>query len=244
MTESDNIENQPPPPPRNPTAKGYAIETISAAILDGQFAPGAKLGEKELSDWLKVSRTPVREALSALVADGLVVMEPHRGAVVRTITAADVHDEYAVRAALESMAVELAVPNLSPEVVAELEQLVEEMSADIDVGTFLELNRMFHLRIYSFCGSSRLVALIEEAWDRENYFRRQYLSKHGGHDDESDMHDQLMAACRRGDAALAGQLVKNSLLETSETLAAEMSHVSPDATTSNSSITTTGEAPS
>lgn len=228
MRSADPPGSHATPRPRNPTAKGYAVESITDAILDGTFPPGWKLGEKELSDWLGVSRTPVREALSALVADGLVVIEPHRGAIVRTITADDVRDDYAVRAALESMAVELAVPRLPDEVKVELERLVESMRGDMEVDEYLEMNRMFHLRVYSFCGSARLLAMIEDAWDRENYLRRQYLAMSGGHDDESHMHDALMSACLRGDASTAALLVKRSLLDASETLANEMKPAGPE----------------
>lgn len=210
------------PPPRHKTAKEYVYEALTQAFAEGRIPPGARLSEKELSEWLNVSRTPVREALAALEGDGLVEIVRHRGAVVKTITAEDIREEYTVRAALESLAVELAVPHVPDDVLTELSALVDEMhapAAEDDLEGFLERNRLLHLRLYSFCGSQRLITMIESAWDKENYFRRFYYALSEGPEQEEHMHHELIQACKRRDAAAAHDLVKNSLLEAAELLA-------------------------
>jgi len=209
-------------PPRHKTAKDYVYDALTQAFTEGRITPGSRLGEKELSEWLKVSRTPVREALAALEGDGLVEIVAHHGAVVRTITAEDIREGYTVRAALESLAVELAVPRVPDDVLAELSQLVDEMHAPEavdDVQGFIERNRELHLRLYSFCGSQRLITMIESAWNREDYFRRFYYALSEGPEHEDHMHHDLIRACIRRDASAAHDLVKNSLLEAAEVLA-------------------------
>ena len=208
-------------PARPPTAKDFVVDAITQALSEGRMKPGDRLSEKELSEWLKVSRTPVREALNLLESDGLVQLSPHRGAIVRTISAAEIREEYTLRAALESMAVELAVPKVPDEVLQELRQLVAKMHSHHgeDVHDYLEMNKELHLRLYQYSGSRRLMSLIESSWDRENYFRRFYFQSSEGPEHEERMHLALVEACERRDAIGARDLVKDSLLEAAEVLA-------------------------
>src|SRR5579864_4506652 len=85
-------------------ASAAATELIREAILDGRLEPGARLKEEELARELGISRTPVREALLVLQAEGLIVAEPNRGASVRRHDAEDLHDLYQLRALLEGHA--------------------------------------------------------------------------------------------------------------------------------------------
>jgi DNA-binding GntR family transcriptional regulator len=218
-------------PARHKTAKDFVVDAVTQALSEGRMKPGDRLNEKELSEWLQVSRTPVREALNILERDGLVQLIPHRGAVVRTITADEIRDEYTLRAALESMAVELAVPKVPDQVVRELRTLVENMHrpGGDDVHDYLDMNKELHLRLYQFSGNRRLTSLIESSWDRENYFRRFYFQLSDGPDHEERMHMALVEACERRDAVAARDLVKNSLLEAAELLALqfEASYATP-----------------
>src|SRR3712207_8244510 len=79
--------------------------------MGGDLVPGARLGEVELADRLGVSRTPVREALSRLAAEGLVQVVPNRGARVATWTVAELEGVFDLRAVLEPRLTALAVPN-------------------------------------------------------------------------------------------------------------------------------------
>lgn len=224
-----------PAPPRHRTAKDYVYDALSTALCEGRFKPGTRLGEKEISQWLNVSRTPVREAFAALAGDGLLQLVPHRGAVVPVITADDIREEYTVRAALELMAVELAVPQVPDEVLLELDELLSEMRGEghRDFPRYLQLNKQLHLRLYSFSGRRRLVSMIESAWDKENVYRRVYDTLTAGPQREDHMHTALVDACRRRDALGAGELVKRSLLEAGEVLAAKFELLSTEETEDN-----------
>src|ERR671935_979582 len=96
-------------------------------ILSERLRPGAELQEVALSEELGVSRGPIREAIGRLAAEGLVTVRPRRGAVVRSLSKDEFLELYQVREALEMMAVRLAVPNLQPDDLAQLEGLVDEM---------------------------------------------------------------------------------------------------------------------
>ena len=96
---------------------------VKRMILAGTLRPGEKLAERDLSRRLKVSRTPLREALSRLVQEGLVENRPRRGHYVRAIDAKSVADLYDLREVLEKHAVRLAARRLTDADIAELEKL-------------------------------------------------------------------------------------------------------------------------
>src|SRR2546427_9902876 len=95
-----------------------ATEVIRQAILDGRLEPGRRLKEEELARELGISRTPVREALLILQAEGLVVGTPNRGAIVRAHDSDDLRDLYDLRALLEGHGARLAAARISAEPLA------------------------------------------------------------------------------------------------------------------------------
>src|SRR5207247_11200915 len=97
-----------------------ATELIREAIIEGRLAPGQRLKEEELARELGISRTPVREALLMLQAEGLVDAAPNRGAVVRSHDADDLEDLYQLRALLEGYAARRAAAHISETAVADL----------------------------------------------------------------------------------------------------------------------------
>ena len=119
-------------------------------IVEGQIAPGAKLNERELSEALQVSRTPLREAIKMLAAEGLVELLPHRGAVAAQLSEQDVVDTFEVIAGLEGQAGELAAQRIDEGQLAELRALHYEMLAAYtrrDLSTYYRLNAQIHERI-------------------------------------------------------------------------------------------------
>src|SRR3989442_14672612 len=94
---------------------------IEEAIVSGELAPGTVLRQEQLSEQFNVSRTPIREALRRLAALGLVDFVPNRGVRVRTLARKELYEAFLIRAQLESLATELAVPKFTEETLAELE---------------------------------------------------------------------------------------------------------------------------
>lgn len=119
-------------------------------IVEGAVAPGAKLNERELSEQLQVSRTPLREAIRMLAAEGLVELLPNRGAVVASLGEQDVADTFELIAGLEGLSGELAAQRISEAELAEVRALHYEMLAAYtrrDLSTYYRLNAQIHSRI-------------------------------------------------------------------------------------------------
>jgi DNA-binding GntR family transcriptional regulator len=148
-----------------------AYEAVRSGIIAGRYLAGARLTEQEIATAVGVSRTPVREALRRLDAEGLVDFTPNLGAVVTTWTEEDSDEVFDLRAMLESYGVRRATTRATPEQIAELRRLAEAQvreSAERRGGyldRIADLNSRFHRRLQEAAASSRLgralSALIE-----------------------------------------------------------------------------------
>lgn len=150
------------PPLRRLTLADAAAETLRTLIGDGTLAPGERLTEAELSARLGISRIPLREALRALAAEGLVTLEPHKGAVVTPVTPEEVDEVFPVLAALEGCAGELAAVGMAEAERREIAALHEAMLAAHRAGRrrqFLAHNEAIHERIVAAAGNPTLAAL-------------------------------------------------------------------------------------
>ena len=119
-------------------------------LVEGQIAPAAKLNERELSESLQVSRTPLREAIKMLAAEGLVELLPNRGAVAVSLTEQDVVYTFEVMAGLEGMSGELAAQRITNEQLSEIKALHFEMlaaHARRDLSNYYRLNAQIHRAI-------------------------------------------------------------------------------------------------
>jgi DNA-binding GntR family transcriptional regulator len=116
-------------------------------IVEGAIGPGRKLNERELAAQLQVSRTPLREAIRMLAAEGLVDLLPHRGAVAAQLSARDVADTFELMAGLEGQSGELAAQRIDERQLAEIRALQYEMLAAHtrrDLPTYYRLNAAIH----------------------------------------------------------------------------------------------------
>jgi DNA-binding GntR family transcriptional regulator len=136
-------------------------------IVEGHLAPGAKLNERELSELLQVSRTPLREAIKMLAAEGLVALLPNRGAVVAQMSEQDVADTFEVIAGLEGQSGELAAQRIGAAQLAEIRALHYEMLAAFtrrDLPTYYRLNALIHSHINA-AAANRVLA---QTWANAN----------------------------------------------------------------------------
>src|SRR5690349_1414225 len=116
-------------------------------LVEGRIAPGAKLNERELSEVLQVSRTPLREAIKMLAAEGLVELLPNRGAIAVSLSEADVLNTFEVMAGLEGLSGELAAQRITPQELAEIQAMQFEMMAAYtrrDLSAYYSLNARIH----------------------------------------------------------------------------------------------------
>jgi DNA-binding GntR family transcriptional regulator len=133
-----------------------AAERRRALNNEGELAPGARLNERELSERLGVSRTPLREAFRMLAADGLLVQLPNRGAQVVALSPDDVRHAFEVMASLEGLSGELAAARVTDRDLTDLRALqaeMEEAHARHDLPTYYRVNRTIHDRINAIAGN-------------------------------------------------------------------------------------------
>lgn len=142
-------------------------QQLRALIVEGAIAAGQKLNERELAERLRVSRTPLREALKLLTAEGLVEHLPNRGAVVVQLSADDVAHAFEVMAALEGLSGELACARITEEEIAELQALNFEMRAHHarrDLSAYYRVNAQIHRAINRAARNP----VLAQAYDRLN----------------------------------------------------------------------------
>ena len=195
-----------------------AYERVRAAIVENRYIPGQRLVEQRIAEELGLSRTPVREALRRLEAEGLVVSERNRGAMVRPISATEVVDLYGLRIRLESYAVEVATERATEHELGELVAAADGFSAvrhavDVDsiegVRSLHEANRRFHDGLIGAARHHRLAAMLARTVDIPLVFQA-FRSFGATEIERSDTFHHLIveAMCRRDPtraAALMGE---------------------------------------
>lgn len=141
----------------------YIARKIRFGIRTGEFVEGENMRQRDIAEKYGVSATPVREAFSQLQAEGFLDGRLHHGATVRPL-ANRMKENWKLRAALESVAAELAAANVTEEALADIREKAAAFAtaADDDAA---ELNRQFHFAIYERANSPVLVRFLHELWD-------------------------------------------------------------------------------
>ena len=149
-------------------AADKAYRVLRARIISGEYKPGARLKEREICADLEVSRTPIREALRRLEADGLVSIEPHRGGIVTEISNDEAAEVFSLGAVMESYAARVAATRDNPEALGELDSLLADMktvleSNDEDArANYMRLDSDLHATIAAMADSRRLTAALQQ----------------------------------------------------------------------------------
>jgi DNA-binding GntR family transcriptional regulator len=211
------------PLPRSTTTSDLVVDAIRSAILAGRLAPGQTLVERRLAEQLGVSKTPVREALIALSAAGLVTVTPNRGTVVRTLAAEDVRQAYEVRALLEPWAVARTVRRAAPDTASAARAALAEARTHLSAADHLPLslaNRRFHRVLYAGCGNALVVSQLDGLqeltalgavaliWAREPTWRTEHAD-----------HQEILDAVTAGAAGRAERLVRQHIRQSVQRLA-------------------------
>lgn len=150
------------PPPETPTARERAYHAIRSGILNGAFAPGHFMEEAVLCEVAGVSRTPVREALNRLSAEGFIELHARRGAMLKPLSGAELLDLHEVRLMIESHAIARICRGRLP-VPEDLSALCtqhEALSAT-DLLACVDLNRRFHRMLVEAAGNSVLLQVFD-----------------------------------------------------------------------------------
>jgi DNA-binding GntR family transcriptional regulator len=198
---------------RSLTSAERALHALREMILGGQLAPGARLGEVELAERLGVSRTPVREALSRLAAEGIVEIQPNRGARVATWTVAELEGVFDLRSALEPQLTAFAVPNASAADIEELDHLAHRMAEvgapgpDQDLDALVPLNRAFHDRLVALADHPTLATALAAAIRPPIVLRNFHAYDEASLRRSLAHHVEIVEAVRAGDPTWAGAVM-------------------------------------
>ena len=188
------------------SAKGFvdqAYRVIRQRILDNVYPAGYRALEREFAEELSLSRTPVREALLKLQAEGLLELIPRHGARILPVSAGDMREIYAVLTALESMAAEI-VTRRRPS-AAELKPLIEAsrdmtvaLKAD-DLAAWARADEHFHRQLLELAGNATLIQTVQLLWDRAHRARMVTLRLRPRPVHSTREHNAIVDAIRAGD---------------------------------------------
>ena len=152
---------------RRETLGAQVYDLLRDRILRGEIAGGARLVQGPLSEEIGISRIPIRDALRRLESDGLVTGDEIGRYTVVPFELGDAHEIYAIRRRLEPLAVEAAAKAMTPETLADIRSLHEELTRAVrrrQLDRYLDLNFKFHMSIYEASGMRRLVRIIRGLW--------------------------------------------------------------------------------
>lgn len=193
------------PNPQDHSQGSVAYTKLHRAIREGLYRPGDRLREVEVAEKLSLSRTPVREALRKLEADGIIEHRPRIGAMIRTLSHSEVVELYEMRIVLERTAAEMAAKHASGAETDELDDLnaaIAEVS--LDPHTAAAINQQFHCCIYL---ATRNRFLLESARALNNALMLlgpTTLTDEARIGTVCGQHRDIVDAIRTGDAAAAG----------------------------------------
>ena len=189
-------------------------QRLRQMLLEGRIAPGAKLNERELSERLNVSRTPLREAIKMLAAEGLVELLPNRGAVAVALTEADVAHTFEVMAGLEAQAGELAAQRITEAELAEIQAMHFEMMAAYtrrDLSAYYMLNARIHSAISAAAKNPVLAQVYQQVNARLQALR--FRSNQDGDKWKNAMkeHEKMIEALAAHDGAAMREVLLSHL---------------------------------
>lgn len=189
-----------------------AYQKLLGEIRDGMLGPGARLTEVELAGRLSISRTPVREAIRQLEADGLVEHRPHAGAVVRTLSYAEITELYAMRAVLESTVARMAALAASPIELEALETLNAEMAApSADADERYRLNNQFHRALLDVAKNRFLTRAMDSVEKTLLILGPSTLGEFSRAQEAVDEHARVLEAIRARDAETAEREMRHHI---------------------------------
>lgn len=208
-------------------ASQLAYSAIHSSIISGEFARGQRLREEQLALLVGVSRTPIREALRRLDAEGLVEFTPNRGARVTAWSSQELHELYEMRAMLEGYGARLTATRVSTEALAELDTLARRMEALSRRGASAadELtiaNGQFHRALVQASGNAQLDTLVRSMMDVSlitRTFQRYSSSRMRA---STAQHTEIVEALKAGDAEWAESVMRTHILAARSTVLQSM----------------------
>lgn len=181
-------------------------EELKMQILTGAIVPGTRMMEVELANEIGVSRTPVREAIRKLEKEGLVTIEPRRGAYASQISTKDMVEILEVRQNMEGLAAFFAASRMTSDQMEELKIIEEKYNEAVKSGDMQEMikyDTKFHRMIVESCNNKVLVQMIEQLQELVLRFRYIYYDNFKRAENMPEEHMEIMQAIETGNAEAA-----------------------------------------
>ena len=203
--------------PRNVSATSLndrIYQSVKWSLIIGEYFPGSVLSIRSLAKKMGTSTMPVREALTRLSSERLLQSSVKRSYKVAELDPKRVADQFFVRQRLEGIATELAVPNLTPGEIDELETLAHMMERDIDSGgneNYIVRNYNFHFSIYAASRNEELFWSIERLWAQTGPYLAQVVRNQTMPEEWQVLHTQVAKAIRARNASKAAKLIEKDI---------------------------------
>jgi DNA-binding GntR family transcriptional regulator len=190
--------------------------SLKEEILSGKFPPGARIRQEDIAEQYGASRSPVREALRMLDADGLVTLVANTGAWISQLSLAECEEMYQIRERVEPLLLRSSIPNLTPESLVRLREIAKQLEESEDVEQFLLFDREFHLLSYSGASTALLGDMVQRLWNTTQHYRRAYsrLLATDGFKSAHYEHYLLLEAISRSDTEDAERILYGHIRRT------------------------------
>jgi DNA-binding GntR family transcriptional regulator len=220
------------------TVAAEAAELLRRRILSGDLKSGQPIRQEQIAQELGVSRIPLREALKQLEAEGFVTIEPHKGAVVSSLSAAEVEELFELRLRLESWLLTEAIPRMREADFAQLEAMIDlsrvpDNLAPQRLAEWGEINWRLHEALYRPAGRPISLKFLKRIHDNLDRYIRLQIALTRDFDRAHRDHRELIERARAGDAAGAVAVLERHIGDTAKALAAAL--LPMPAATANSS---------
>lgn len=191
------------------------LDVLRERILRGGFQEGEPLRQDAIAEELGVSRIPVREALRQLEAEGLVIFNPHRGAVVTTLSLQEIAELFEVRADIESDLLRRAIPLMTAEDHLRATEILDAYENALragEVSAWGEFNWQFHSTLYAPSDRQFTLAIVHKLHRHSDRYLRMQLALTHGETRARKEHRSILAAAKKRDTRKAPQLMREHIL--------------------------------
>lgn len=198
------------------TLREQIVDSIKESIGTGKLTPGEKICETKLAEDLGISRTPLREAIQTLEAEGFLKVMPRKGAVVSEFSKKDISDIYEIKATLEGLAARLATKHISGEEIKCLESMNDQLKSmnfngKSSVNHFFKINEKFHDIFLKSSNNERLYQLNCQLMEPFKRFRLASLSIPGRFKGAISTHEKIIEAFKAGNTTKVESLVMKNV---------------------------------
>ena len=201
-------------PIQRQTLTSMTLDALRERILHGVYPEGDPLRQDAIAEELGVSRIPVREALRQLEAEGLVTFNPHRGAVVSTLSLSEIEELFELRAEIELDLFRRALPHIGADDLARAKEILDTYETALrngDVASWGTMNWQFHSTLYAPSDRQFTLGVAQKLHQQcDRYLRMQLALTHGELRANAE-HRAILAAVKKRDAKRASQLLRDHI---------------------------------